>query len=49
VKNAPKMYNIKFIRRDFKTSVTNTIWFTPQVIGLLSVHIATATIMYLSV
>jgi len=28
VKNARKMYNIKFIRRDFKTSVTNTNWFT---------------------
>lgn len=43
MKNARKMYNIKFIRRDFKTSVTKTIWFTLQDIGLLSVHTTTAT------
>jgi hypothetical protein len=30
VNNAQKMYNIKFIRRDFKTLVTNTIWLTLQ-------------------
>ena len=30
MKNARKMCNIKFIRRDFKTSGTNTIWFTQQ-------------------